>query len=366
MPQVLRQDPAGVIASPKVVVATWSDDPYRDDIEAFYPAFAASTQWAAQTSEYGVGALAVGTPIHLPGNAPSSYTDEDVQMLLMTQLGPSAPWGPADPSTVYTFVIEESTSFDAQGEDCCSAFGGYHGDVLVGSVDVPYAVLCECPPGTLAGGTLDGLTGAASHELIEAATDAYPYDGASGYTAPGPPFAGWIYATGGEVADLCELATTAFWTPTALGYAVQRTWSNAAAAAGHDPCVSDGTTPYYQTLPATDATIPFGGGDPFSSTVTGFAIPMEKTAWVPMRTFADDATGPLMVTFLDLSGTPASPSLMFSPTTITVQPGDTFHVAITATAPDPFFDGVEFFEINTRRADGLGPTTSFYGTIVQP
>jgi hypothetical protein len=367
MPQVIRQDPGGVIASPKVVVATWANDPYRSDIEAFYTAYAASPQWAAQTSEYGVGALTVLPPIHLSGNAPAVYEDTDIQALLASNLGPSAPWGPPDSSTVYTFVIPETVSFDQANGGCCGYYGGYHADAMVGGVDVSYAILCECPDGTLSGTTKDGLTDTASHEMIEAVTDAFPINGAQGYTAPGPAFAGWIYASSGEIADLCEFADTAFWKPPMLGYEVQRTWSNAAAAAGHDPCVSDGMTPYYQTIPATDATIPFSGGEPFSSTVTGFAIPIGKTAWVPMRAFADGSTGPLVVELIDYSGMFGSSTLAFSPQTITVQPGDTFHIAITALDVDWSVGGnLEVFQINTRRADNIGPTTYFYGTIIQP
>ena len=74
MPQEVPGDPNAAMATPNVVAITYNTDTSRSDIEAFYNQYAASPAWALQTAEYGIGALSVGTPIHLSGSPPASDT----------------------------------------------------------------------------------------------------------------------------------------------------------------------------------------------------------------------------------------------------------------------------------------------------
>jgi hypothetical protein len=85
---------------------------------------------------------------------------------------------------------------------------------------------------------IDQITNALSHELEESATDPDTY---SGYTTENWAASGWGAAAegspGAETADMCEFQPSASYVDPQIGYMVQRSWSNASAAAGHDPCL---------------------------------------------------------------------------------------------------------------------------------
>src|SRR5207244_328184 len=102
-----------VIASPKVVTITADADANRADFEAFAPQYAASTSWAMQTSEFGVGALTAGTPQHV---ATAPATDAAAIAALVANLSGTTPaWGAADPNTIYAFYIPKGAPFDDGG-----------------------------------------------------------------------------------------------------------------------------------------------------------------------------------------------------------------------------------------------------------
>ena len=112
-------------------------------------------------------------------------------------------------------------------------------------------------------------TAVASHEVIEAATD----PDSEGYALPsrGPkPWKDDVWnafdLTGhAELGDLCE--GTFYWEG---GHLYQRVWSNAAAAAGGDPCIPEIRESFYDTTFEHDwyAVEP---GDNVSIPVTGWS-----------------------------------------------------------------------------------------------
>ena len=288
-PQVVRQSPDGILATPTVVAVTYDNDPYRMDAEKFFTEYAASTAWAAQTAEYGVGPLTVGAPRHLTGNAPATLSDGDVQKLLATNLASAAaPWGAANSNVTYQFFIPQAVKFDdgagnpnQKGQPCCQSYGGYHSDTSVNGVDVSYAIVCECGPSGGPTTPLEDITTTCNHELVEAVID--PFYGAPGYTNPSDDFFGFTLVTEGEVGDMCEFATTVDWKPADMSYTIQRTWSNKAAAAGHDPCVGDGETPYYEAIPFLPNTVDVGQGQ----MVKSLNIPVGTTGTMTVRVFSD-------------------------------------------------------------------------------
>jgi hypothetical protein len=96
-----------------------------------------------------------------------------------------------------------------------------------------YAVIPRCSDTKLS--LLDMITTTESHELVEACTDPLPdYDGAYGSVDESH----FYYGLGGasELADMCEADESSYTTFSGLPYMVQRSWSNAAASAGRDPC----------------------------------------------------------------------------------------------------------------------------------
>src|SRR6185369_5220398 len=87
----------------------------------------------------------------LPGPAPASFNDDTngvtpfEQYIIDNLSGASPAWGAADASTIYLFLLPEGTDI-LSGGHCCTDFLGYHWDVDVNGVDVPYGIVCDCAP----------------------------------------------------------------------------------------------------------------------------------------------------------------------------------------------------------------------------
>jgi hypothetical protein len=208
---------------------------------------------------------------------------------------------------------------------------------------------------------LQVTTSTLSHELVEAATD--PRFDPPGYSVVDDNNFAWSYGTDPELADMCQYATTAYWTGASgidAKYALQRTWSNAAAMAGHDPCVGDATTPYYQSVPeqpdSEALTI-----DGSSFTTQAKKIPVGMSGTIKVHVYADDpSAGPFTITLDDLG----LKTLTFTQPTGTYMPGDDIDVQVMVTASDPALGSkAEAFEVVTAPASG--PTTFYYGLFGQ-
>jgi hypothetical protein len=362
MPQVTAGNPSAVMATPRVVAITYDSDGNRADAEAFYHQYAASSAWALQTMEYGIGALTVGAPIHLAGTPVAS--DAAVRALLATNLGGTTPaWGPPSESTLYSFILPGNASFtDASGAKFC---GGYHDDVMVGSVDVAYAIQLPCQIPSLT--PLQALTFTLAHELVEGVTDPrWEHDFAWG--AVDPSHAIWAYVTDGELADLCEFAQTFLWTDApGMTYAIQRIWSNAAARAGTDPCIGAPTSPYYQAVPdqPDPVTIALFGDH---VTTQGTRVAAGANGTITVHLAGTPGSGPFTVTAYDVATVyfgASTPLLTFEQPPGTFAIGDTISIPVTVKAKDSALGapGAEAFEIDTKPA--TGPTTYFYGVVGQ-
>ena len=367
-PQVERQPGGNVLATPIVVAVTYDDDAYRADAEAFFAQFAASKAWAKQTAEYGVGPLTVGTPRHL-GLAPATLDDGVVQSLLATNLAnAAAPWGAADSHVAYQFFVPQATAFSDgdglkfKGQPCCQSYGGYHGETVVNGVDVSYAIICECAASGGPTTPLEDITTTASHELVEAVTD--PFSSTPAFTNPSDDFFGFTLVTEGEVGDMCEFATTVDWKPADMSYTIQRSWSNAAAAAGHDPCVGDGDGPYYEAIPYLPDHVDVGQGE----MVKSFNIAVGATAELTVRVFSDVPGGSVMLdvkdVYAEFSGSPALLTFEVPPGPFPV--GSDVKVKVKVVSQDlQNLGAYEPFVIGTTSASG-GNQTYYYGIIGQP
>jgi len=350
------------MTTPSVVSITYDGDPNRTDTEAFFAQYAASPAWAMQTSEYGVGALTVGTPRHLSGAAATS--DTAIRQILTSHLTGTTPaWGAPSENTLYSFTLPVGTAFvDQRGAKLC---GGYHDDVIVGGVDVAYSIQLPCtfPPPTT---PLQVLTFTLAHELVEGVTDPrWEHDYAWG--AVDPAHQVWSYVTDGELADLCEFVDTFLWTDApGMTYAIQRIWSNAAARAGTDPCVGGPSATYYQSVPEQpDAmTITLFGGN---VATMGKKIALGASGTLTLHV-AGTGSGPFRVTATDIATLlgATTPLLKFEQPTGTFQIGDTVSIRVTVMAKDANLGGAgaEAFAIATQPTTG-GPTTFFYGLVGQ-
>ena len=264
----------------KVVTITFAnDDPQVVGRMNLFGDTAATTQWwKAALSEYCV--LPAGTPCIGPGNtsvhvalaqaAPASVLDandptkSDVAKLLQSNIDSAVLPQPTE-QTLYMLYYPAGTSIEFEGMKSCQSYGAYHYSVELvpkgggAHVEAAYAIMPRCSGEPF-------LTVAASHELMEAATDAHPSKDR-----------GWVMQDnafpllGGEDGDLCDHPWgSVFDTTTEATFALQRGWSNAAARAGHDPCVPEQATPWFMAGPSNQE-IALAVGESAKLEVWGFA-----------------------------------------------------------------------------------------------
>jgi len=148
-----------------------------------------------------------------------------------------------DAETLLMFYFPSTTTITLDGLTSCTGFGGYHNAMVVNGVTFAYAIMPECPVGTTGPTLLQYTTLAASHEIAEAATDPFSatlVGGQLSYYIDYNDSASWAWAdiVGGEVGDMCfdDLGLGQDETME-NGFMVQRIWSNAQGAAGHEPCL---------------------------------------------------------------------------------------------------------------------------------
>jgi hypothetical protein len=186
---------------------------------------------------------------------------------------------------------------------------------------------------------IDALTLGESHELIEAATD--PFGG--GYYVDSDHYAILPFAASGEIGDLCEFSEV-WLKPADFPYAVTRAWSNAAAQAGHAPCVpAQVAVPYFNAAPvlSDDVAFRYAGID---LTTKGVNIPVGGSKTVEIDLYSEAATsGPWTVTARDaasLRQKPATLAFMFDRRS--GRNGDKLHLTIRVLAQDPDYDAEPF------------------------
>jgi hypothetical protein len=261
---------ASPIAAVQVVTVTFAGDTMAAQLQSFGASVASSAWWdtvrAAYCSVSGgpcVGDGPAGTSVQINAAARSSYTDS-------VQGGPSSvqdwisssitsgilpiPDTHSISNTLYVLYLPSTTTVSIDGIKSCvvGGFDGYHNSFVFGPSVVPYAVVVECDPlprgspNVPADTRLQTTTIAASHEIIEAATNpaiSFDYDT---YAAL-PRNRAWVDEVGGmEVGDLCIDPYYLNQDQTSDGpFTVQRIWSNTQAAAGLEPCLPAATDEVY-------------------------------------------------------------------------------------------------------------------------
>jgi hypothetical protein len=257
-----------ILSSPEIVTITFQGDDTSlvADLEAFDDTITSTVWWKTVSSEYcaqppGSSASPCVGPGRGAGHvvlptAASQYTDSlkggdsSIRALLTAGVASGA-IPPPDAQTLYVVYFPVGTTVLLDGNASCapSSFASYHDNLGVtppdagaASIDVAYAIVPRCSS------TEDATTVAASHEIVEAATDPSPEN------APAFELTDQVWtAFGPDVADACA-AVDADLVTQESGYAVQRSWSNASALAGHDPCVPIPTGEvYFNVAPAEGA-----------------------------------------------------------------------------------------------------------------
>jgi hypothetical protein len=253
-----------VLASPKVAVVTFAGYAFADSIEAMADFVPTSSWLATVASEYGVGTPSVVAKVRLSDPAPAFASSSAFATWVTTQSLPQADF--------YAFVFPAGADFsDPQIGALCNEFTGYHD---AHDSAYTFAVVGTCP------NHVAGLTDAEqaervfSHELVEAMTDPF----GDGFAARDPelPF---TYVDGGELADVCDGQIREG------GFVMTRSWSNAAAAAGRDPCQPSSAT-YFDVSPSSLSVQHVSAGSSVAITLTGFST-AQTNDWV-----LQDVAGP--------------------------------------------------------------------------
>jgi hypothetical protein len=231
--------------------------------------------------------------------SPSSIDDNGIQMWLAGKLNMNDPALPAaTENTIYAIHYPSNTTItlpSGRGNaTSCQDFGGYHSDTTLDAKhhnqDIAYAVIPRCGDfGNLTG--IDSVTGTESHELVEAATDPFPQSNTAYGGIDDDHFYWELALGGGETGDMCAQFPESFVKFPELPYVVQRSWSNEAALAGHDPCVPalPGEV-YFNAVPDFKEMITinvFGQ----SITLPGVVVPVGQSKTIDLDLFSDGDTG---------------------------------------------------------------------------
>ncbi|MEO6418691.1 MAG: hypothetical protein ABIP39_04755 [Polyangiaceae bacterium] len=323
-----------IMTAPKIVTVTFDGDPMRDRLEAFGDIITATPWWDAVSAGYCnkggtpcIGRGTAGEHVHLPAGA-TSYTDSSqgkpssIQQFIADQVAAGTFPAPTV-NTLYAIYFADGVSIDLDGSGSCSSFGAYHNTLALtspagdGGVDggggpqviTPYAIMPRCSPSEAE------TTISASHEFIEAATD--PDIGVND-VAYYMNDQLWAFA-GGEVGDVCvDFTGQGADQYQESGFTVQRSWSNKAAKASHDPCVP--ATPgeaYYNVAPKAG-----------SEQITLNAVGQSKT--IMLDAFSDGPMDDWTVSAIDFASFQGgSPSLGFKFDKTLAHNGS--HIALTIT-----------------------------------
>jgi len=334
-PQLVNPDNGPVLTAPRVQLIVYESDPFVADVDAFVAELQSTGTWSAQTAEYGVGPFTILPTIKLPGPVPTTLDDETgdpspFEKNLAAQItGANPAWGAADPSTMYLFLMPLGTDVKSFGH-CCVDYLGYHYEAPAGLSSVPYGIVCHCkeePGDSLT--ALEYVTTTVIHEMAEIATDPYVVNSPA-FSQPDDDHVIWTIATGGECSDMCDYNADTNFTPAGAKYKVQRSWSNAAAKAGKNPCVPNSiTAPYFNSTPVLADTVTIVNY--FNPVKTkGVKIPVGETRTIDVQLWSEAPTsGPWTVQAYDLEDYLGStPHLEVSLDKNTGSNGDTLKLTI--------------------------------------
>jgi len=374
LPTLTNADHGPVLTTPHVYLVFYPGytPAWITDLQSFAQQIGPSTYWPAVTTEYGVGAITYAGTITLTGQtAPTSIASTDIQTWVASQIQTGV-FGTPDPQAIYTIVYPSSTTITQPNPvttllpsiQSCVGFGGYHDNAVVAATDggvaqnYAYAVIPTCT------GSVQDLTKVISHEWVEASTD--PFLTKAGlFSINGGPLSAfftvddnhsiWALLGGGEAGDLCEPeAPDVYYTPSDVGYGVQRTWSNLSAAASHDPCVpATAGSAFFDSAPVLSESVTFSSTITGSITTQGVTIPVGQSKTIEVDLFSDGATtGPWTVTADDVLykyyGSYGIPnSLSFSWDRTSGVNGEKLHLTITVVQASIVGNGHAFMITST-------------------
>ncbi len=301
------------IRHPKVVTITFRGDrpEFVAHLERFGETITHTAWWRSVTEGYcddescigeGLPAIAVRLAMDLPAELRA------VDIAEILRRASAANLVPLDADTVLLVYLPPAVALsDAFTRYCGGGPQAFHRSLRLGSRNVPYAVVPRCSDET-------ALTARASHELLEATTN--PDPSRRGFAFEASAANAGFTAAGLEPVDACGLVTHTSRDAHEGDFAVQRAWSNRAAAAGHDPCVPAlPERPYVALVPAQPAPLSLREGESVTLVLTAAS---------------DRAVKPWTVAAVEIARVGGSePCLALVLDRATVAPGDTVRLTVT-------------------------------------
>jgi hypothetical protein len=156
---------------------------------------------------------------------------------------------------------------------------------------------------------------------------------------------------GAENGDFCEYLDSAY--IRGVGdFMVQRTWSNAAAKAGHDPCLPAPATPYIAAAPMFTESVPFDGYTGRVQT-KAMELPVNMSKTIEIALFSDQPTDDYQVDVEDGAGMYGDPpELAFTWDKQAGKNGDKLHLTIQRLRTAGFGAPGSIFLLSTKTASG--------------
>jgi hypothetical protein len=269
---------SSVMPSLRLVSVVTEGDPLRDGIYAFGDALVASDWLKSFGAEYATATS--GTHVHLDGPAVGDTMAVSDMITYVQALEPTPP-----SQTIYVVYLPPGTNIVlGKEQNCgCNSIGGAHTILDAAGDALAYVQRCNTSDN-------DSVTRIASHEVAESLTDSAQH----GYYMPqgNPPWTASVWASfqggGVEIGDLCAstFVTEGQWT-------YQRIWSNAAAAAGGDPCVPALPVPFFDTSTDSDW-VQIAPGATVTVPVTGWSTGARPDWYV--YPLVNDASSPFTAT----------------------------------------------------------------------
>lgn len=309
-------------ANGKVVLVVWSNDALQSQIEQYLKAMSPSAYWSATTKEYKVGDFAIPPTVVVTDPPFQTIDDQGIQAFIAQHAdGSDMAWPKADSDTVFLMAFPGETQIQLGNSVLCNGVGGYHENAtLADNTPFSYAVVPRC-------NGIDSFTATASHELVEWATDPYPFGNAA-YTRVDTAHLYWDFGVGSETGDMCELYNGAY--QRILGsFYVQRTWSNAAMKAGKDPCVPPlANSIWFAAAPESPDTVQYTyNGQKVN--VKGVKVPVGTSKTIPVHLYSEAPTPAPWTVTANVSQSAAG-SVTFALDKNTGQNGDILQLTITA------------------------------------
>ncbi len=357
-PPVMQSSGGPVLTHPVFVPMTFDGDALRDPIEDFIASVGCTTYWHATAPDYGVGDGVTAPPVHMSDTPPAAIDDSAIGAFIRSKIVSNAAPPPVAGQTLYVIYYPDTTDITLQGSHSCQSFGGYHNEFAMSDgTRVPYAVLPRCDNFSQLGG-IDEMTAVSSHELLEAVSDPLPMS-TPAYQYPEINGLAWALAGGGEIGDLCEFNSDAFFLPSDYPFYVQHVWTSHTAFLGQNPCQPT-TNTYFAAAPTLPDAVSFNFGSGVQQT-QGISLALNASKTITLNLISSASwANPITVEVKDgeyIFG--GKPALNFGLAVTQGNVGDTLQLTVTRIGTNSQF-GLEPFVI---RASSAGFTYSWWALV---